>query len=509
MGRDAFSAGDGAREPAGEIAADGTRRGAGVRLSTLLPRARFVACDDIVARGCHDDPRACREGDVFVARLDAAADGHDLAAQAIARGVSGIVAERMIPTFGVPLCLVADSNWARSRIAHALAGDPARRMRVVAVTGTAGKTTTAWLTASVLSEGGARVGVLSDLGCLDGDSTDPVAAAWQTPAALAGWLARLADSGCTHAVVEVSSTMLAAGMLAGVECDSVVVTNLRRAHLDSHGTVEAYHAIKTRILDALGAGGSLVAGVDDPAVGRLAARHRAGGGSTVTVGLRGRVRVGASAVDRSLGGQTFLLRHAGDSGVVTVGTPVASFVRDGLCAAAVGLREGMTPGLVARGLEAAGSVPGRMSRICRGQDAHLFVDLPTSGHALASTLSSLRRLTPGRLLVLAEETALGGLGGARRFPERAARWCDDCLVVPAGMLEPGAGSRQLAAYARVDRLLSGLGRRDCVLVLGRTPAGRPGPGDPGESQIPLSVVVDAWMEVAHPPVRIGAPRRAA
>ena len=128
MGRDAFSAGDGAREPAGEIAADGVRRGAGVRLSTLLPRARFVACDDIVARGCHDDPRACREGDVFVARLDAAADGHDLAAQAIARGVSGIVAERMIPTFGVPLCLVPDSSWARARIRGSMAAIEASRL---------------------------------------------------------------------------------------------------------------------------------------------------------------------------------------------------------------------------------------------------------------------------------------------------------------------------------------------------------------------------------------------
>ena len=136
----------------------------GVKLSAVLPRARFVACDDIVARGCHDDPRACRPGDVFVARSDAATDGHDIVARAIARGVSGIVAERMIPTFGTPLCLVPDSTWAGARIAHALAGDPARRMRVIAVTGTSGKTTTAWLTAAVLSEGGARVGVLSDLG---------------------------------------------------------------------------------------------------------------------------------------------------------------------------------------------------------------------------------------------------------------------------------------------------------------------------------------------------------
>lgn len=480
----------------------------GVKLSAVLPRARFVACDDIVARGCHDDPRACRPGDVFVARSDAATDGHDIVARAIARGVSGIVAERMIPTFGTPLCLVPDSTWAGARIAHALAGDPARRMRVIAVTGTSGKTTTAWLTAAVLSEGGARVGVLSDLGCLDGDASEPVRDAWQSPPALAGWLARLAASGCTHAVVEASSGSLAESALAGVTCDAVVVTNLRRAHLDRHGTVGAYHAIKGRVLDTLGDGGCLVADVDDPGVARLADRHRRSGGEVIGIGLHRRADVTASPVERGLGGQMFLLRHAGDSGVVSVGTPVVSFVRDCLCAAAIGLRDGMTPGLVARGLEAAGSVPGRMSRIRRGQDVHVFADQPTSVHALASTLASLRRLTPGALVVLAEEKALGTLGGKARFAARVARWCDDALVVPEGMLDPVPGHRNVAAYARVDRILAGLGRRDCVLVVGRAPGTAPDPGDPGE-RLPLSMIVEAWMELAHPPVRGGSPRRAA
>ena len=157
--------------------------------------------------------------------------------------------------------------------------------------------------------------------------------------------------------------------------------------------------------------------------------------------------------------------------------------------------------LVARGLESTGGVPGRLERIRRGQDVHVFVDQPTSGHALASTLTSLRRLTPGRLVVLAEEKALGPLGGGGRFAERVSRWCNDCLVAPEGVLDASAGSRQLAAYARIDRLLSGLGSRDCVLVVGSHPAPRPDPGDPtdpGEPQVPLAGVVDAWLELAHP-----------
>ena len=88
------------------------RRSRQIRLSELLPKARFVACDDIAATGCHDDPRACGPGDVFVARLTSHGDGHELVAKAIARGVAGIVAERIIPTFGTPLCIVPDTGWA-------------------------------------------------------------------------------------------------------------------------------------------------------------------------------------------------------------------------------------------------------------------------------------------------------------------------------------------------------------------------------------------------------------
>ena len=492
---------------------------AGVRLATLFPKARFVACDDIVAHGCHDDPDACRPGDLFVARLDDRSDGHDLAARAIARGVAGIVAERIIPTFGTPLAIVPDTAWAHARLLHALAGDPARSMTVIAVTGTSGKTTTAWLAAAVLSEAGHRVGVLSDLGCLDADSAEPVPARIDRPAVLASWLARLAASGCSHVVVEVSSTMLASHALAGVPCDSAVVTNIASAHLDRHGTVEAYHEITSRILDCLSPDGCLVANVDDPRVRRLLARHRQtrkprsntgrdSRRSAITVGLRGPADLSASSVERSLGGQTILLRHAGDAAAVGVGTPVSSFVRDSLFAVAVGLRQGLPLEIAARGIEAAGSVPGRLDRIRRGQAAHVFVDQPTTGHALASTLASLRRLTPGRLVVLAEEAWAARLGG-RRFANRASRWCNDCLVVPAGLLDPSAGSRQLAAYARIDRLLSGLGARDCVLLVGSGLTHRPDPGDPGEPQVPLAVVVDAWLEMAHPATWPGAGRRAA
>ena len=97
----------------------GGKAGGGIPLSKVLPEATFFACDDIIAAGCSDDPDACRPGDVFVARLTAEGDGHDDVERALARGVAGVVAERIIPTFGTPLCLVPESSWAMARMTHA------------------------------------------------------------------------------------------------------------------------------------------------------------------------------------------------------------------------------------------------------------------------------------------------------------------------------------------------------------------------------------------------------
>jgi UDP-N-acetylmuramoyl-L-alanyl-D-glutamate--2,6-diaminopimelate ligase len=507
----------------------GKAGGCGIQLSKVLPEATFFACDDIIAAGCSDDPDACRPGDVFVARLTAEGDGHDDVERALARGVAGVVAERIIPTFGTPLAIVPESSWAMARMTHAFAGDPGRKMKVIAITGTSGKTTTAWLTASVLAEAGLRVGVLSDLGCLAADDAEPVAADLTRPEVLADWLRRLRQDGCTHAVVEVSSSMLAAHCLAGVACDTVAVTSLGSAHLDIHGTPAAYHAVKSRILDCLGPTGCLVATADDDRVARLIERRTAATGEegVITAGLSGPADVTATPVERSLFGQTFLVQAGGHAMPVAVSTPVASFVRDSLLAVAIGLRYRVPLERIVRGIEACGSVSGRLERIDRGQDHAVFVDHPTSGHALAATLAGLRRLTRGRLVVLAETAcaerlvadACGAVGhfgrrerdgrAAATFNRRTMRWADDCLVVAGTLMDEGGKAADVMAYARIDRLLSSLGEQDCLLVLGDVGGRSHNPIDPDGDPLPLAAVVDGWLQLAYVPQPFESKRRAA
>jgi UDP-N-acetylmuramoyl-L-alanyl-D-glutamate--2,6-diaminopimelate ligase len=475
-------------------------REAGVRLSDMVPGVRFVACSEIVVRRCCDDPTLCQPGDVFVAREAVLGEAHEAVREALANGAEAVVAETVVCTGGVPLAIVPHADWVYARLSHALVGDPAQKLRVIAVTGTSGKTTTTWLAAAVLSEAGLRVGVVSDLGCLDAEGMHVERGGVEDAATLAAWLERLVDSGCTHAVIEVSSQMLAAHALAGMECDTAVVTNLADAHRDLHGSREAYHGIKARILDSLADDGCLIINGDDERLRQLVdrcARERPAAG-TVVVGLTAG-DLTATPVERSLFGQTFLMQVGGHAVPVAVTPPVVSFVRNALLAAAVGIRERVPVERIARGIEAAGSVAGRMERLDRGQEFAVFLDLPTSGHALASTLASLRRLTPGRLVMIAEEGIATTLGGSGRFVTRSAKWCDECLIAPADIAADDVAEGGVAAYARIDRALAGMGAGDCVLVLGDVLRAGPPSGDPESGELWLIDVVDGWLQLAHPP----------
>ena len=190
---------------------------------------------------------------------------------------------------------------------------------------------------------------------------------------------------------------------------------------------------------------------------------------------------------------------------LSLDTPVVPFVRDCLLAAAVGVRYGVPLEVGVRGIESVGPAPGRVERIDRGQETPLFIDAPTSRHALAATLASLRRLTRGRLAVIAEEPLVAHLGGDA-FGPLVARHCDACVVAPTSVLADDPADTDLAAYARIDRLLGSLGPDDCGVVLGGSGGDDTSPG-PGR-RFPLATLLEAWLQIAQAPVEL-PPRRAA
>lgn len=383
-------------------------------------------------------------------------------------------------------------------------GATSRPMRLIAVTGQSGKTTTAWLVASVLGEAGLQVGVVSDLGCVAADGTLAPAPDRTRPDEIADWIDRLAGGGCSHAVVEVPHEALAGGVLGRRTCHGVVVTGAARGPRDER---PSRATLARRVLAALAPEGWLVAPPDPGLRDLFAAAADRDCGHHIAAGLDDSCDVSVRPVERGLHGQTVLVSAAGQVVPLAVDTPVASFARNAACAAAVGASLGLPLDVAVRGIEAAGSVAGRVERLDRGQDFAAFLDAPPSRFALAATLASLRRLTPGRLAVVAEQGVVDQLGPAG-FAGPVRRRCDDVVVVPPGVLDDVADEAALAAYARIDLMLGRLGRRDCLLVLGSPVV----PHRRGRSAagVPLATLVDGWLRLAHPPQRVAAgPRRAA
>jgi len=305
-----------------------------------------------------------------------------------------VLGERVLPV-DVPQVVVDDSREAFGYACHALAGFPCRSLPVVGVTGTLGKTTASLLMASVLNTSRQGVAALTSLAHCD--SVNAAAAKQTTPPAdeIANCLASAVDHGCSHAVVELSSIGLAQQRAAGLELAVAVLTNLRREHLDRHGSPANYRAAKEEILTLLRHDGVAVLNADDPLSQSLLARVNS---PVLTFGLHRQADVTASVIERSVGEQTFYLEAGSDCVPVRTRMIGDHHIYNCLAAAAVGLLYGLPLPTIAKGLEAVEMIPGRMERIDCGQEFGFFVDDANSHDALAMCLKTARQVAGGRVI---------------------------------------------------------------------------------------------------------------
>ncbi|MEX0977579.1 MAG: UDP-N-acetylmuramoyl-L-alanyl-D-glutamate--2,6-diaminopimelate ligase, partial [Pirellulales bacterium] len=379
-----------------------------VSLRELFEGAEFSGAADIRVRSCTCDSRACQSGDVYVAITGTCVDGHDYVDEAVANGASAIVAERYLPT-SVPACVVGDTREALGEICQALAGRPSRRMRVIGVTGTNGKTTTSHLIASILEAAGHRTGLLTTLAYSDGLEAAPADMTTPTAPVLAHWLAQMADGGCSHAVVEISSHAIAQRRIAGIELAAACLTNLRRDHLDYHETLLNYHRTKGRIFEHLAPAGVAVINADDPASLQYAPLVPCG---VLSVAMHKPANVTATLIERCKSEQTFLLSAGDMTAAVRTAMIGDHHISNCLMAAAVGLAEGIDLPTIVSGLENVSRVAGRLERIECGQPFGVYVDYAHTPDALAVALDTLGEVTPGRLI------CVFGAGGNRDAAKR-------------------------------------------------------------------------------------------
>jgi UDP-N-acetylmuramoyl-L-alanyl-D-glutamate--2,6-diaminopimelate ligase len=393
-------------------------------LRTLLPDALIQGADDIGFSGCTCDSRKVKAGDLFVAVKGEKFDGLDFVAEALDRGCAGVLSDRPIDDFRIPTALVANARAAHGSICQVLAGNPSELMKVIGVTGTNGKTTTAVLIAGVLSHAGHKTGLIGTLGYFDGEdmvgqvsnlSSDQDNSNRQVgnlsynhttppPEKLAALMARMVRNDCSHVVMEVSSHALDQSRIGGISFDAACLTNVTHDHLDYHPSLQNYRHTKQKLFGHLRGEGFAVVNADDPiSAGFL----RAIDGPALTIGIDNAAEIMGTPIEQYSSEQTFLITAGSETLPVRTQMIGRHHIYNCLTAAAVGLAYGLELPKIVRSLEAASHVPGRLERLECGQPFSVFVDFAHTPDALKKCLQTLRAVTAGRVI------CVFGAGGER------------------------------------------------------------------------------------------------
>jgi len=362
------------------------------------------------------DSRQAGEGWLFVAIRGAKVDAHDFIGEVARAGAVAVVSERERPAGHEGAWVrVDDARRALAAAAAEVHGHPSRRLKLVGLTGTNGKTTTAFLVAALAEAAGERVALISTVEyCIAGERT---AAQFTTPESsdTERVLARAVGHGCGVAVMETSSQALDLRRCDSLRFEVAAFTNLTRDHLDYHGTMENYFDAKRRLFD--GRTGepprAAVVNADDPYGRRLLETAALAGVPALRFGLDSEAEVTAREVALSMGGMRLRLSTpAGETEVVSplVGRP---HVYNLLTAAACGYALGLGPEAARRAFETCAGAPGRFERVAHSGDFAVVVDYAHTDDALAGVLRTARDLTPGRVITVF------GCGGERDRTKRA------------------------------------------------------------------------------------------
>jgi UDP-N-acetylmuramoyl-L-alanyl-D-glutamate--2,6-diaminopimelate ligase len=406
----------------------GTASGA-LRLAKLL---RGIDIKVAVAHGDQEiqeiayDSRKARPGTLFVAIRGEKTDGNNFISDAVSRGAVAIASEQASPPSvpaEFPWIQVPDARKALAVIAANYYGRPAEVLKLIGVTGTNGKTTTAYLVDSILRAAGCEVGLLGTIGHRLVRQARPAVNTTPESLDLQSFLADVVGAGGTHAVLEASSHALAMDRLWGCPFAIAIFTNLTRDHLDYHETFEEYFAAKRRLFEGTGAAAPAVGVINrDDAYGKqlagLAAR-------TLTYGLE----PGADVTTRKPALSSSGIECAAETpiGKIEIHSRLVGRINiyNILAAVGAGVSLDLPREVIATGIAQLSSVPGRFERVDAGQPFLVVVDYAHTDDALRNLLSTAKELNPtGRIITLF------GCGGDRDRTKRplmgeaAGRWSD-------------------------------------------------------------------------------------
>jgi UDP-N-acetylmuramoyl-L-alanyl-D-glutamate--2,6-diaminopimelate ligase len=463
-------------------------------LAAVADRARIVGDPEVEVRALAYDSRKVGPGTLFFCVVGEKRDGHEFAAQVIEAGAVALVVERELEV-AVPQVVVASARAAMAPFAAAFWGDPTAELKVVGVTGTNGKTTTAYLAREILEAAGIQTGLMGTVKQVVGGEEEPVERTTPEAIDLQETFSRMLAGGDRAVAMEVSSHAMVLHRADAIHFDVAVFTNLTQDHLDFHTDMEDYFQAKRALFaEGGGAPGVRIVNVDDPYGHRLAeefdcltfsaagaeADYRAtdiefdAGGASFTVSINSGPgsRLMGRKPDHTAGFRPI------DSEVrVRTGMPGHFNVANALGAFAAANALGVDVETAVAGLAAAARVPGRFELIDEGQGFGVLVDYAHTPDSVENVLRAARPLTSGRLI------SVFGAGGDRDKAKRplmgrAGGVLSDLAIVTSDnprSEDPEAIVAEVAAGAREGdaELLVEVDRHAAIALA----LGRAGPGD--------------------------------
>jgi UDP-N-acetylmuramoyl-L-alanyl-D-glutamate--2,6-diaminopimelate ligase len=372
-----------------------------------------LLCSENSPRFCTDS-RLVKTGDIFVAVKGTVCDGHDFIDHAIANGAKYIVCQNYKTSHesrvtSHEIIIVQDSAKAAASLAQASTNNPASKITNLAVTGTNGKTTVAFLTQSVIQHAGQKCGLIGTI--IYDTGLDTTQSNLTTPDCLdiAKAQQQMLKAGANYMVIEASSHALSQNRLFGIDFKAAAFTNLAGDHLDYHKTKQQYLAAKARLFQALSPNATAVLNKQSPEAKQIAEKTNA---KILWYAVDEPARLSAHIESVDISGTVFTLEYAGQTQKVNTLLPGRHNVSNHAAAAGLCIAAGFDLETIATGLSSLKAIPGRLERLDWNGDFSVLVDYAHTDDALKNVLSTLKPLCKGKLLVVF------GCGGDRDRTKR-------------------------------------------------------------------------------------------
>ncbi len=390
-----------------------------MKLNTLLTVIKPLALGgsgDPDIKGLAYDSRKIKPGFMFFALHGQNQDGNQFIQDAVTRGAAAVVSDQAASISHGPAIIirVSDSRQAMAELAAAFHNNPSASLQVVGITGTNGKTTTAFMLRDIFTDAGRRTGLIGTVAYEIGDRTIPASRTTPESVDLQDMLAQMVHVGCQSAIMEVSSHALIQKRVAGIDFDVAVFTNLTHDHLDYHVTKENYFQAKALLFRSLRRCRKkpvAVVNLDDP-YGRELVRDVPFEADLITYATGQEAAVRAVNLQITSAGSIFDVRSPWGEAQVKLKLLGHYNVSNALAALAAAGGAGVPLVRAARVVSQMMAVPGRLEEISIAGGFQVFVDYAHTDDALHNVLSTLRAITPGKLIVVF------GCGGNRDRKKR-------------------------------------------------------------------------------------------